>query len=192
MPLSGAAAEPVANPSGSPGPPAASCMCTKWYLDLMVPTEAEDPRGAPRPVRLIERTTLQEWRVKVYGISLASQSVRDELVASGLAAASASLPPSVDNDGLGAFAFVVLHDAPDHAYALVHWWAGGNEVHQRVFSAPRSHPEDLRPHPSDAIGCVWELSVVDFERRAWLDCVVRRSADPDLETYFQRTFCADV
>jgi len=44
---------------------------------------------------------------------------------------------------------------------------------------------------TDAIGCVWGLSVVDFERRAWIECVLD-NAEPDLDGYVSRTFDADV
>lgn len=154
--------------------------------------EADVLRHAPRPVRLIDREVLAGWRVKVYGISLAGEAVRDELIALGKETAAATLPASVENRDLGRYAFVVIHDAPDNAYVLVHWWAGGNEMHQKVFSAPRESLDAMTTHPTDAIGCVWELSVVEFERQAWLDCVVRNGDNAAPADYFQRTFRADV
>lgn len=157
-----------------------------------MPTEADNLRHAPRPVRLIRREVLDGWRVKVYGISLAGEVVRDELVALGKATAAAALPASVENRDLGRYAFVVIHDAPDNAYVLVHWWAGGNEVYQQVLSAPRDNLDAMTTHPTDAIGCVWELSVVEFERQAWLDCMVRNGDNAAPDDYFERTFCADV
>ena len=32
-------------------------------------------------------------------------------------------------------------------------------------------------------GCVWELAIVDFERRAWIEDVLANSPGPDLERY---------
>lgn len=155
-------------------------------------TGGSQVRYAPRPVRLIHRRVLGGWRVKVYGISLAADAVRDELIDLGMAIVAATLPASVENRNLGRYAFVVIHDAPDNAYVLVHWWAGGNEVHQKVFSAPREHLDAMTAHSTDAIGCVWELSVVEFERQAWLDCMVRNHTGVAPDDYFERTFCADV
>lgn len=154
--------------------------------------EADTLRDAPRPVRLIGRDILDGWRLKMYGISMAGDTVRDELVETGKATAMATLPAAVENRDLGKFAFVVLHDAPDNAYVLVHWWAGGNEVHQQLFSAPRDNLDAMSAHNTHAIGCVWELSVVEFERHAWLTCMVRNGDAAAAEDYFERAFCADV
>jgi hypothetical protein len=76
--------------------------------------------------------------------------------------------------------FVVVHAAPARSYVLVCWWSDENEIHQRMFSAPAGRPESLAPHDGAAIGCVWELAVTDFERRAWLAHVLARPAGPDL------------
>ena len=87
--------------------------------------------------------------------------------------------------------FLVVHDAADDCFVLVDWWSGQNEIHQHMLSSPLDAPTALVPHRSHAIGCVWELSVVDFERRAWIDCVLD-NAEPDLDGYVSRTFDADV
>ena len=40
-------------------------------------------------------------------------------------------------------------------------------------------------------GCVYELGVVDFERRAWLEDVLANPAGPDLDLYLGRRFDAE-
>lgn len=37
-----------------------------------------------------------------------------------------------------------------------------------------------------AAGCVWELEIVDFERRAWLADVLANPDGPDVERYLAR------
>ena len=94
-----------------------------------------------------------------------------------------------DRYGVG---FVIAHDAADFGFVLVDWWYGENEIHQKVFSADLDRPGELRPHATDAVGCIWELSVTDFERRAWINDVLANPAGPDLELYLTRRFNADV
>jgi len=65
----------------------------------------------------------------------------------------------------------------------IDWWYGENEIHQKLFSAPLDDLGALRPHGKPAIGCVWELGVVDFERRAWLEHVLANAAGPDVPAY---------
>jgi hypothetical protein len=87
---------------------------------------------------------------------------------------------------------VVVHDAADFAFVLVDWWHDENEIHQKLFSASLNTPSELGPHPTDAVGCVWELSVTDFERRAWLETVLANPKGPDLDLYLSRSFDAEV
>src|ERR687887_289022 len=82
----------------------------------------------------------------------------------------------------------IAHDGRDGCYALIDWWANENEVHQRLLSAPLDDPAALRPHPTLAIGCVWELAVTDFERRAWLEHVLAREGGPNVDGYLAARF----
>jgi hypothetical protein len=128
------------------------------------------------------------WRIKTYGVSAHTPAPRPAFLAAAARVATTTLasPPHPDTrHGIG---FVVAHDAADYCFVLVDWWSGGNEIHQRMFSAPLDHPERLRPHPGHAIGCVWELAVVDFERRAWLRHVLARPGGPDTDAYLRAHF----
>lgn len=89
-------------------------------------------------------------------------------------------PHDIDRYGVG---FVILHDAEDYAFALFDWWAGEDELHQRVYSSLPTRLGAMRPHPTSSIGCVWELAVTDFERRSWLEHVLSRPDGPDIEAY---------
>jgi hypothetical protein len=150
-------------------------------------------RGSHRP-RVIAHLGLREvgdWRLKVYGI--AATGPRPRLVEAALSTAERALPASSgrgtdgepDHYGVG---FCVVHDAADRCFVLADWWAAENELHQRMYSAPLDEPEALTPHSSPAIGCVWELAVTDFERRAWLSEVLANPGGPDLDAYLHATF----
>jgi hypothetical protein len=43
-----------------------------------------------------------------------------------------------------------------------------------------------------AAGCVWEIEVVDFERRAWLEDVLANPDGPDIERYLSRSFSREL
>jgi hypothetical protein len=46
----------------------------------------------------------------------------------------------------------------------------------------------MRPHPTPAIACVWELAVLDHERRAWVRHVLARPHGPDAGAYLRDRF----
>jgi hypothetical protein len=151
----------------------------------------------PRPIRFLGMHETVGWTLKMYGITAQGGRPRSALVEAVKALAPSVLPsPAVwsggddpDRYGIG---FVTLHDAGDYCFALYDWWAGENEVHQRLYSAPLDSPETLRPHPTPAIACVWELTVIDHERRAWLRHVLARPEGPDVAAYLRDRFEGDV
>jgi hypothetical protein len=147
----------------------------------------------PRSIRFLGVSELSGWQVKLYGIAWQGEQPRQQLIRAATRAAAQALPAparqlggtEADRYGLG---FCVIHDASDRCFVLCHWWAAENELHQRMFSAPLDAPGTLAPHPSEAIGCVWELEVIDFERRAWLRHVLADPGGLDEAAYLRATF----
>lgn len=146
----------------------------------------------PRPVRFIRLEPRGDWRLKVYGIAMPGRSPRPELVAAALELAPTVLPqPAVGEERYGV-GVVVVHDSATFAIAIFYWWQSANELHQRVYTAPLDDPRALTKLANPAAGCVWELSVVDFERRAWMEDVLANPAGPDIDRYLAREFSAEV
>ena len=75
---------------------------------------------------------------------------------------------------------MIAHDARAAGLALVYWWDNENEIHGRFFASPLDDPTALVPNDGTGLACVWEMEVLDFERRAWLEDVLKNG---DLEAY---------
>ncbi|MEU8876610.1 hypothetical protein AB0D24_36810 [Streptomyces javensis] len=146
----------------------------------------------PRAIGFLGLETVGGWAVKVYGISASADVPRPALVAATVEAAASALPSPARTDSRYGIGFAIAHDAADRCFALVDWWHGENEIHQRLFSAPLERPDALMPHPGEAIGCVWELAVTDFERRAWLRHVLANPEGPDRDGYLAAHFTGRV
>jgi len=122
----------------------------------------------PRRIAFLGR----EGRVKHYGIGDARPAL-----------AEATRRVAADAIPAGAPGFTIAHDAAGAALAIVYWWANGNEIHARYFAAPTEVTGALAPLHDTGMACVWELEVIDFERRAWLRDVLE---DGDLDAYLGR------
>lgn len=145
-----------------------------------------------RHVRFARPLEIEGWRLKLYTIATMGNEPRPELIDATLELAPSVFPqPPVSDDRHG-IGFVIVHDAKTMAIALYYWWQAGNELHQRVFTAPIERPRALVQMENTAAGCVWELEVIDFERRAWIEDVLANPAGPDLDRYLARTTNADV
>src|SRR6201986_2544949 len=110
----------------------------------------------PRQIAFLGR----DERMKHYGIALEGDPRRE------LAKATRRQAPT------GVYGFTVAHDAKLAALAIVYWWENENELHARYFQAPKDDPGELEEVTGTGMACVWELEVIDFERRAWLEDVL--------------------
>ena len=127
----------------------------------------------PRSISLLDR----EGLLKHYGIARHDRVPRPALGAATRRGAREVIPDGVPG-------FTIAHDAATAGLGLVCWWANENELHQRVFAAPLDDPGGLEPADGTGMACVWELEVIDFERRAWLEDVLKGD---DLRRYHERT-----
>jgi len=158
---------------------------------IVVPPRIGEPYQ-PRPIRFLRLEERDGWRLKVYGIATPGRTPRSELVTAAVDLASGVLPrPAVTDERYGA-GVVIAHDSATYAIALLYWWQSANELHQRVYVAPLDQPRALTKLADPAAGCVWELSVLDFERRAWMEDVLANPTGPDIDRYLARRFSADV
>jgi hypothetical protein len=126
---------------------------------------------APRHISFLER----DGRLKHYGIGV-SGAPRPALAEATRRAAAEVVPE-------GAVGFTIAHDAAGAGLGIVYWWANDNEVHMRAFASPQDDPGALAAADGTGMACVWELEVIDFERRAWLEDVLKGG---DVERYLER------
>lgn len=140
-----------------------------------------------RTIRFLERIAVGGWRMKIYGISILGSEVPIGLEVAAVSAAKNVLPSPAQGEGRSGVGFVTVHAAPRRCYVLISWWAECNELHQQILSAPVGEGFSLAPHPTPAIGCVWELGVTDFERRAWIVDVLRPK-EPLISRYLEREY----
>ena len=147
----------------------------------------------PRSLRFIRRQDIGEWRMKVYAIAAdIDRGARPELVEATVDLARRVLPaPALGGERTG-IGFVIAHDAAAASIGIVYWWQSVNELHQRSFIGPKDDPRKMEKIVDPGAGCVYELGIVDFERRAWLDDVLANPAGPDLDLYLGRRHNDDI
>ena len=155
-------------------------------------TTALEAPYKPRHVHFVRKEDLGGWQLKLYGIGLNGKEARPELIQAtrDLAASILPQPPAADDRyGVG---FATAHDARAMGIALVYWWQSENELHQRIYLCPKDDPTAFVQVENQPAGCVWELEVVNFERRAWIEDVLANPDGPDVGRYLERSFTRDV
>ena len=159
---------------------------------MTAPTTALQAPYKPRHVRFIRREDVAGWRLKLYGIALYGKGPDPAFVGAtrDLAASVLPQPPATDDRyGVG---FATAHDATSAYIALVYWWQSENELHQRIYVSPKEDPIAFAQVENQPTGCVWELAIVDFERRAWIEDVLASPNGPEVERYLESRLAEDV
>ena len=74
-------------------------------------------------------------------------------------------------------------------WVLLDWRVEGCILRQRLYHAPTNRSDRLEDiTQAGIVTCVWELPVLRFKRRAWIDVTMRKRGDLDLETYLAPIF----
>jgi uncharacterized protein involved in tolerance to divalent cations len=82
--------------------------------------------------------------------------------------AARELPASA-HQGAG---FAILHEGEEGRWLLLHWWLGGGILTNRLWRADLVEDAEFVEADPLLMACVWELGVIDFERRAWMRTVM--------------------
>jgi len=150
------------------------------------------PTGyAPRPIRPLDTWLLDGWTLKVYGITHGPAPIAPALLEAARSLAARTLPqPAVaaDRYGLG---FVGIHQGNGADFVFVDWWGNDNEIHHVNYCAGSGDVARLE-EVRGAVICVWDLRVLEFERRAWIETMLANPAGPDRDAYLAHRLSEDV
>jgi hypothetical protein len=141
-------------------------------------------RYQTRPVRCLRISERNRWRLKVYAITYGGADLGSALMHAALEAGHARMPmpaTTADRYGVG---FLGIHQGRSLNFVFVDWWAHENELHHHVWFSDHPRPAELRAwRPDDPIACAWDLSLIAFERTAWVREVLANPRGPDLDAY---------
>lgn len=138
----------------------------------------------PRRVRPLGLLQIDDWRVKLHGLSAKPGGDLEDAAREGARkAAEEALPRPGIGGGRYGVGFVIAHRSTDAYSYVVGWWAYGCLLSTAAYSARFSDPAEIARCPARQAGCVWELAVIDHERRAWTRTMLGTKADGDVEGY---------
>lgn len=138
----------------------------------------------PRRVRPLGLLQIEDWRVKLHGLSVRPGGELDDAAQEGARkAAEEALPRPGTGGGRYGVGFVIVHRSTNAYSYVVGWWAYNCLLSTAAYSARFSDPADITRSPARQAGCVWELAVIDHERRAWVRTMLGGKAEGDVEGY---------
>lgn len=137
--------------------------------------------------------------LKWYGINanpsrnLPSTIVDAELMSAARGIARELLTSKL-SDGAHGLGFGVLHQGTLGNWLLINWWARGILLYQRVYQAGPESAATFVLRTDGLLACIWELSVLSFERDAWVRSIRESShgRGSQVESYLEARFDDDV
>ena len=153
-----------------------------------------EPYGK-RPVRPLGLHEHDGWRLKVYSIAYGKDLADAVLIEVATLLAGEHLPEATGDGveeryGVG---FLGVHEGRGSDFVFLDWWQNENELHHHTWVAQKGRPIEFEyVTPSGLSACVWDLSVICFERQVWLEAVLANPFGPDIEAYLERRLDAMV
>ncbi len=139
-----------------------------------------------RAFTFLEQWNEDKWAFKVYGITHQAEHSRGHALNSKMVAAAriqirAHLPEVDRMDDHYHTGFIIVHQALGENWLLLHWWIQEAICCESLWKSHEESPTEFKAVQRPFMACVWELVVIDFERRAWVDAVLQR--ETNLEHY---------
>lgn len=140
----------------------------------------------PRRIEFKELAKVGDWHVKVYTITKEEKFTSYETL-ENVRLQLPKLLHSAQHSNLPTYktAFIMVHQAREGVLILLTWWTGGEMVESKIFFSDYATPDKIEPSPfkDKALVCIWELEVFAHERKAWIDHVLSKPMDPDINGY---------
>ncbi len=147
-----------------------------------------------RPVRFLEIYKHGDWQIKIYSISAKNEFVQPTTVDFakrdvGKWLNSSTIYP-LDTYKV---ATLILHEGKEGCFAIINWWIDENMLQLFVYLATNEKPDEFVLYSDKGIiTCVWEMAVLWFERNAWIEHVLVKASQPDMNAYMNAQLNADV
>lgn len=137
-----------------------------------------------RRIGFIELWEVGGWRLKLYGIKYKGDRPDPTLIDRAKAQVERELAGFVEKVPVYGVGYVGVHDARSAPLAFLDIWVNENEIRHFAYTAPVSRPDLLHRAQRDQISyCIWDMTLADFERRAWHRTMLTNPAGSDMDAY---------
>lgn len=144
--------------------------------------EYHSPREAGF-VRCVDRSDclIKLSAIHVSGLDALEEPAIDAAAECIQTAELADHPAFSEKRQLGA-GFAILHVGDEGVWLLLQLWLTGGIASRHLWRADIDTPARFEQAPDHLMACVWELAIIDFERRAWIQTAM---SGQSLDAYFQ-------
>ncbi|GAB5524930.1 MAG: hypothetical protein Roseis2KO_28020 [Roseivirga sp.] len=146
-----------------------------------------------RSIRFHKVVQTQEWQTKVYLITYQDHFCAQATLKATLAILPQWLAQAEAKTAVsGKVASLIVHEGRDGVWCILSWWVGDNMLQTQTYYSSPEQPQTLTPYaPEGSLACVWELAVINHERIAWTNHILKQ-AEPDYKALLADVLNADI
>lgn len=140
-----------------------------------------------RNIRFREVVLMDNWRIKTYTISEHAKFKAEASYQNALFKLPTwlgqlnSFDPSHEH-----IAFLILHEGNEGVFSLISTWVGNNMLQSHVYISKYNDLNNFQLISGDGLfACVWELEIINHERNAWIEHILKKDENRDYNTYLQ-------
>jgi len=141
----------------------------------------------PRYIRFSEILTIGDWQVKIYSISKTATFQATDIYQYALDELPKWLEIRNSFDAShDRIAFLIIHAGTEGVFSIINWWVGKNMLNTHIFFTDYENPGQFKKISGDGLSpCIWELEVIDYERKSWIENVLKKPEGPTYKTYLK-------
>ena len=144
-----------------------------------------------REIAFKEIIQVEDWQIKVYTISKEPNFKFSDFYP----AVKERLPQwlTMENSfdaSNGKIGFLIVHEGTEGIFSIINWWVGRNMLNTHIFITPYDQLGVFKKISGDGLSpCIWEMEVINHERKAWVKYVLEQQDLPDFKEYLQNQLC---
>ena len=137
-----------------------------------------------RKIEFLQVVTHNQWSIKLYTITKKESFSAGSVVKASFDQLNDWLADMNSfNSSHEHIAFLIIHEGTEGVFVLINTWVGNNMLQTHIYITNDGGSSFKKISGDGLFACIWELEVIDFERKAWLNHVVKQDDSPDYQKY---------
>lgn len=147
-----------------------------------------------RPIRFLEIFIVKNWHLKFYSISCAKKIVDLKWIEVGKQKIEEWLQHEKEYEYVNyKIGTLIIHEGREGVFFILSFWVDENMMQVYVYFTEYSDVNNFKLISKNGLfSCVWEMAVLNFEREAWIEHVLKPAPSSDIEKYLQQQMNEDV
>lgn len=139
-----------------------------------------------RKIEFLQVAKHIQWSIKIYTITKKESFSAGSVVKAAINQLNDWLADMNSFDSSHEhMSFMIIHEGTEGVFVLINTWIGKNMLQTHIYITNDGGDSFKKVSGDGLFACIWELEVIDFERKAWVKHVVKQNEIPNYQKYLE-------